>query len=94
LLEYFEGLDSERGIAWRAADLLAIRSFLGLGLSEAAPDHSTISRTRRLIDMETHQQGGTSEALAGTVSSAAMPTSGEVTDEKNSLRMHVTAQAS
>ena len=51
----FEGLDSERGIAWRAADSLAVRHFLGLGLDEAAPDHSTISRTRRLIDLEAHQ---------------------------------------
>jgi transposase len=56
LLGYFEGLHSERGIAWRAADSLAIRSFLGLGLDEAAPDHSTISRTRRLIDVETHRE--------------------------------------
>src|SRR2546426_4572745 len=56
LVGYFEGLDSERGIAWRAADSLAIRSFLGLGLGEAAPDHSTISRTRRLIDVETHRE--------------------------------------
>ena len=54
LLGYFEGLDSERGIAWRASDSLAIRSFLGLGLEERAADHSTISRTRRLIDVETH----------------------------------------
>ena len=54
LLGYFEGLDSERGIAWRAADSLAIRSFLGLALEEGAPDHSTISRTRRLIEVETH----------------------------------------
>ena len=56
LLGYFEGLDSERGIAWRAADSLAIRSFLGLEPDEAAPDHSTISRNRRLIDVETHRQ--------------------------------------
>ena len=56
LLGYFEGLDSERGIAWRAADSLAIRSFLGLGLNEGGPDHSTISRTRRLIDVETHRE--------------------------------------
>ena len=55
LLGYFEGLDSERGIAWRAADSLAIRNFVGLGLDAAAPDHSTISRTRRLIDLETHR---------------------------------------
>jgi transposase len=55
LLGYFEGLDSERGIAWRAADSLAVRRFVGLGLDTAAPDHSTISRTRRLIDVETHR---------------------------------------
>ncbi len=56
LVGYFEGLGSERGMAWRAADSLAIRSFLGLELDEAAPDHSTISRTRRLIDVETHER--------------------------------------
>jgi len=55
LLGYFEGLDSERGIAWRAADSLGVRSFVGLSLDAAAPDHSTISRTRRLIDVETHR---------------------------------------
>ena len=55
LVGYFEGLDSERGIAWRAADSLAVRSFVRLGLEDAAPDHSTISRTRRLIDVETHR---------------------------------------
>ena len=55
LLGYFEGLDSERGIAWRATDSLAVRSFLRLPLEAAPPDHSTISRTRRLIDLETHR---------------------------------------
>ena len=52
LIGYFEGIDSERGIAWRAADSLALRDFLGLDLYEAPPDHSTISRTRRLIAVE------------------------------------------
>jgi len=55
LIGYFEGIDSERGITWRAADSLALRSFLGLGIYEMPPDHSTISRTRRLIDVETHK---------------------------------------
>jgi transposase len=55
LVGYFEGLDSERGIAWRAADSLAVRTFVGLAPDTAAPDHSTISRTRRLIDVETHR---------------------------------------
>lgn len=55
LIGYFEGIDSERGIAWRTADSLALRGFLGLGLDEIPPEHSTISRTRRLIDLETHR---------------------------------------
>ena len=52
---FFEGLSSERGIAWRVADSLSLRSFLGLKLTEGAPDHSTLSRTRRRIDEETHE---------------------------------------
>jgi transposase len=56
LVGYFEGIDSERGIAWRTADSLALRSFLGFELSQPTPDQSTISRTRRLIDVETHRQ--------------------------------------
>ncbi|MCY4025637.1 MAG: transposase [Acidobacteria bacterium] len=52
---FFEGVSSERGIAWRVADSLSLRSFLGLDLTEAAPDHSTLSRTRRRIAEETHE---------------------------------------
>jgi len=55
LIGYFAGLDSERGIAWRAADSLSLRKFLGYALDEATPDHSTISRTRRLYWLETHK---------------------------------------
>jgi transposase len=55
LIGYFEGLDSERGIAWRTADSLSLRQFLGYALDEATPDHSTISRTRRLYWLETHK---------------------------------------
>ena len=55
LLGYFEGLDSERASAWRAADSLSIRAFLDVDVHEAPPDHSTVSRTRRLIDLETHE---------------------------------------
>src|SRR6266498_4586589 len=54
MIGYFEGIDSERGIAWRCADSLSLKSFLGYGLTENTPDHSTVSRTRRLIDLETH----------------------------------------
>src|ERR1700745_3076560 len=56
LIGYFEGIDSERGIAWRLADSLALRQFVRILLTESTPDHSTISRTRRLIDVETHRE--------------------------------------
>ena len=60
------GLGLRACMAWRAADSLAVRSFLGLGLEEQASDHSTISRTRRLIDVETHREvfGWIQERLA------------------------------
>jgi len=54
LIGYFEGIGAERGIAWRLTDSLALRRFVGIALDEYTPDHSTISRTRRLIDLETH----------------------------------------
>ena len=56
MIGYFEGIDSERGMAWRAADSLGLREFLRIGLDEDTPDHSTISRTRRVIDVETHRK--------------------------------------
>jgi transposase len=56
MIGFFEGIDSERGIAWRLADSLTLRQFLSTGLDEKTPDHVTISRTRRLIDGETHQR--------------------------------------
>jgi transposase len=56
LIGFFEGLDSERGIAWRTADSLSLRQFLSYAMDEATPDHVTISRTRRLLDADTHQR--------------------------------------
>jgi transposase len=53
---FFRRNDSERGISWRLADSLTLRQFLSIGLDEKTPDHVTISRTRRLIDGETHQR--------------------------------------
>src|SRR5216684_414031 len=55
LIGFFEGIDSERGIAWRVADSFSLREFLGFTLTESTPDHSTISRTRRLMPVETHK---------------------------------------
>jgi transposase len=51
---YFEGLDSERGIAWRCADSLSLRQFLKRGPGDAVPDHSTLSRTRTRLPLEVH----------------------------------------
>ncbi len=56
LIGFFEGIDSERGIAWRVADSLCLRQFLQIGLDEPTPDHVTISRTRRLMDEAAHQE--------------------------------------
>src|SRR6266550_8590720 len=56
MIGFFEGLDSERGIAWRLADSLTLRQFLSIGLDEKTTDHVTISRTRRLIDGETQKR--------------------------------------
>ncbi len=55
MIGYFEGIDSERGIAWRCADSLALRAFLGLALDESTPDHSSLSRIRNRLDVEVHQ---------------------------------------
>jgi transposase len=56
LLGYFEGIDSERGIDWRCNDSNSLKLFLGVPCDKPAPDHSTLSRTRRLIDLETHAE--------------------------------------
>jgi len=56
LIGYFEGVDSERGIAWRCADSRALSSFLGYALTERTPDHSSLSVIRNRIDLETHQE--------------------------------------
>ena len=55
LVGYFEGIDSERGIAYRVSDSLSLREFLGLSLEEQTPDHSTLSKTRRLMNLGTHK---------------------------------------
>lgn len=49
LIGYFEGLDSQRGIAWRCADSLALRTFLGLGLTEATPVHASMTIIRQRL---------------------------------------------
>ena len=56
LVGYFEGLGSQRGIAWRCADSLSLREFLGIRLGELAPDHSSLTRVRDRLPISVHQQ--------------------------------------
>ena len=55
LLGFFEGLESDRGIAWRCSDSLSVRSFLGLPLTAKTPDHSSLSRIRQRLTPEVHE---------------------------------------
>ena len=56
LIGYFEGIDSERGIAWRCADSRTLGRFLGYGPTDTTPDHSSLSVIRNRFDLETHQE--------------------------------------
>jgi len=53
---YFEGIDSQRGIAWRCSDSLSLRSFLGLALTESTPDHSSLTVIRQRLPKELIEQ--------------------------------------
>ncbi|HEV8121796.1 MAG TPA: transposase [Candidatus Polarisedimenticolia bacterium] len=52
LVGYFEGIDSQRGIAWRCSDSLSLRAFLGIPLGRGTPDHSTLTNTRKRLPAE------------------------------------------
>ena len=54
LVGYFEGLDSQRGIAWRCGDSLSLREFLGVPLTHGTPDHSSLTRVRDRLPIEVH----------------------------------------
>ena len=56
LIGYFEGIESERGICWRCADSLSLRSFLGLELTDSVPDHSSLSRIRTRLDLSVYEE--------------------------------------
>ena len=53
---YFEGLDSQRGIAWRCADSRSLSSFLGYGPTETTPDHSSLTNTRKRLPAAVHNE--------------------------------------
>jgi transposase len=54
LVGYYEGIGSQRGIAWRCGDSLSLRDFLGIPLTEEAPDHSSLTRVRDRLPLEVH----------------------------------------
>ncbi len=56
LVGYFEGISSQRGIAWRCADSLSLREFLGLRTDESTPEHSSLTRIRKRLPLEVHQE--------------------------------------
>ena len=56
LVGYFEGLQSQRGIAWRSSDSLSVRSFLGLALGDSSPDHSSLTRVRKRLPLDVHEE--------------------------------------
>ena len=53
-LGYFEGIGSQRGIAWRCGDSLSLREFLGTPLTEDTPDHSSLTKVRDRLPLEVH----------------------------------------
>jgi len=53
---YFEGIDSQRGIAWRCSDSMSLRSFLGLLPTESSPDHSSLTVIRKRMPKELVEQ--------------------------------------
>ena len=55
LMGYFEGIDSERGIAYLVSVSLSLREFLGLSLEAQTSDHSTLAKTRGLMNLGTHK---------------------------------------
>lgn len=55
MIGFFENLPSERAIASRCADSLSLRAFLGYGLEEATPDHSSLSVIRSRLGTAIYQ---------------------------------------
>ncbi len=53
---YFEGIGSQRGIAWRCGDSLSIRSFLGIAVDKKSPDHSSLTNVRKRLPLEVHEE--------------------------------------
>jgi transposase len=53
---YFEGLDSQRAIAWRCHDSRSLQEFLGYAITEPTPDHSSLTVIRQRLPLSIHEQ--------------------------------------
>ena len=84
-----EGIASQRELAWRCADSLSLRRFLGFGPTEPTPDHSTLTLLRRRLPVELHEQAfrmilaaaRRHDVLRGRKLSISMPWSGTIRSE-------------
>jgi transposase len=56
LIGYFEGLDSQRAIAWRCHDSRSLQSFLGYAITQETPDHSTLTVIRQRLPLAVHEE--------------------------------------
>jgi len=56
LVGYFEGIDSQRGIAWRCADSRSLQAFLGYGPTESTPDHSSLTKIQQRLPAELYAE--------------------------------------
>ena len=56
LVGYFEGLESQRGIAWRCADSNSLKTFLGFPLTATTPDHSSLTKIRQRLPLAVHEE--------------------------------------
>lgn len=55
LIGYFEGIASQRGIAWRCCDSRSLAEFLGYGPMDETPDHSSLTRIHQRLPQEVHE---------------------------------------
>jgi len=53
---YFEGLNSQRAIAWRCGDSRSLQEFLGIPITEKTPDHSSMTVIRKRLPLAIHEQ--------------------------------------
>ena len=83
LLGYFEGIDSQRGIAWRCADSLSLKKFLGYGPTESTPDHSSLTKIRQRLPEEVY--GRMFEFVLGLVAEHKLLSAHEVGVDSTTL---------